>query len=83
MFKSEVKTMVDKIITYENTAAGTDWFKRMVVIGGDTFDKSIEGGTDYNEGEEATAKALEYMPQFIPVKLWASLGNLIPRNNPG
>jgi hypothetical protein len=76
MFKSEVKTMVDKIITYENTAAGTDWFNRMVVIGGDTFDKSIEGGTDYNEGEEATAKALEYMPQFIPVKLWASLGNL-------
>ncbi|MCX6671316.1 MAG: C25 family cysteine peptidase [Euryarchaeota archaeon] len=76
MFKSEVKTMVDKIITYENTAAGTDWFNRIVVIGGDTFDKSIEGGTDYNEGEEATAKALEYMPQFIPVKLWASLGNL-------
>jgi hypothetical protein len=76
MFKSEVKTMVDKIITYENTAAGTNWFKRMVVIGGDTFDKSIEGGTDYNEGEEATAKALDYMPQFIPIKLWASLGNL-------
>ncbi len=76
MFKSEVKTMVDKIITYENTAAGKEWFNRMVVIGGDTFDKSIEGGTDYNEGEEATAKALEYMPQFIPVKLWASLENL-------
>ncbi len=76
MFKSEVKTMVDKIITYENTAAGTNWFKRMVVIGGDTFDKSIEGGTDYNEGEEATAKALDYMPQFIPIKLWASIGNL-------
>lgn len=76
MFKSEVKTMVDKIIIYETTAAETDWFNRMVVIGGDTFDKDIEGGTDYNEGEEATAKALELMPQFIPVKLWTSLGNL-------
>jgi hypothetical protein len=76
MFKSEVRTVVDKIITYETTAAGSDWFDRMVVIGGDTFDKSIEGGTDYNEGEEATAKALELMPQFIPVKLWTSLGNL-------
>jgi hypothetical protein len=76
MFKSEVRTMVDKIITYETTAAGSDWFNRMVVIGGDTFDKSIEGGTDYNEGEEATAQALTYMPQFIPVKLWTSLGNL-------
>lgn len=76
MFKSEVKTVVDKIITYENIAAGSDWFNRMVLIGGDTFDKSIEGGTDYNEGEEATAKAIDIMPQFIPVKLWASLGNL-------
>jgi hypothetical protein len=76
MFKSEVRTMVDKIITYETTAAQSEWFKRMVVVGGDTFDKSIEGGTDYNEGEEATAKALEYMPQFIPVKLWTTLGNI-------
>jgi len=76
MFKSEVRTVVDKIITYENTAWGADWFNRMVVIGGDTFDKSIEGGTDYNEGEAATAKALEYMPQFLPVKLWTTLGNL-------
>ena len=76
MFRSEVKTVVDKIITYENTAAGADWFKRMVLIGGDTFDKSIEGGTDYDEGVEATAKAIDYMPQFIPVKLWTSLGTL-------
>ncbi|DAC71910.1 MAG TPA: hypothetical protein DSN98_07925 [Thermoplasmata archaeon] len=76
MFKSEVKTMVDKIITYENTTAGSDWFNRMVVIGGDTFDKSWEEGTDYNEGEVANAKALEYMPQFISTKLWTSLGNL-------
>jgi hypothetical protein len=76
MFKSEVKTMIDKIITYENTTAGKDWFNRMVVIGGDTFDKSWEEGTDFNEGEVANEKALEYMPQFIPVKLWTSLGNL-------
>jgi hypothetical protein len=76
MFKSEVKTMVDKIITYENTTAGSDWFKRMVLIGGDTFDKSWEQGTDYNEGEVANQQALDYMPQFLPVKLWTSLGNL-------
>ncbi len=76
MFKSEVRTVVNKIITYETTAAESDWFNRMVVIGGDTFEKSIEGGTDYNEGEEATAKALGYMPQFTPIKLWTTLGNL-------
>jgi hypothetical protein len=80
MFRSEVKTIVNKIITYENTAAGTDWFNRMVVIGGDTFDKSWEEGTDYNEGEVATEKALEYMPQFSPIKLWTSLGNLTSSN---
>ena len=80
MFKSEVKTMVDKIITYENTTAGKEWFNRMVVTGGDTYDKREEGGTNYTEGEEVTGKALEIMPQFTPVKLWTSLGNLTPKN---
>jgi hypothetical protein len=80
MFKSEVKIMVDKIITYENTTAGTEWFHRMVVAGGDTYDKSIEGGTDYNEGEAVTGKALEIMSQFTPIKIWASLGNLTTKN---
>jgi hypothetical protein len=80
MFKSEVKTMVEKIITYENTAAGGDWFNRMVVAGGDTYEKSIEGGTDYNEGEAVTGKALEIMSQFTPVKIWMTLGNLTTSN---
>lgn len=80
MFKTEVKTVVNKIITYENTAAGNDWFTRMVVIGGDTFDKSWEAGTDYNEGEEATQQALDYMPQFTGVKLWSTLGTLATEN---
>jgi hypothetical protein len=75
-FKSEVKTIVDKIITYENTTAGQSWFNRMVVLGGDTYEKSTEEGTNYNEGEEVTKKALEIMPQFTPVKLWTSLANL-------
>lgn len=80
MFKTEVKTVVDKIITYENTAADQEWFNTMVVIGGDTFDKSWEAGTDYNEGEEATKQALEYMPQFTDVKLWSTLGTLKTEN---
>lgn len=76
MFKSEVQTMVDKIINYENMGADPSWFNRMILVGGDTFDKSWEGGTDYNEGEEANKKAIEYMTGFDPVKIWASLGNL-------
>ncbi len=31
----EVQTCVDKIITYENTAAGSDWFRRIVAVAGD------------------------------------------------
>ncbi len=76
----EVETMVDKIITYENTTYNSKWFNRMVVVGGDTFDKNWENGTDYNEGEIATEKAIEYMDGFTPVRIWASLGNLTTEN---
>ena len=80
MFKSEVQTMVDKIIIYEDTTSGNDWFNRMIIAGGDTYDKTIEGGTDYNEGEIVTGKALEIMSQCTPVILWTSLGNLTTNN---
>jgi len=80
MYYFEVKTMVDKIIEYENNANNSDWFNTMIVCGGDTFDKSWEGGTDYDEGEVTNEKALEYMPEFKPVKLYASLGNLTTQN---
>lgn len=80
MYGFEVKTVVDKIITYEETTYGSNWFNTMVVCGGDTFDKSWEGGADYNEGEEATEKALEFMTGFNPVRLWASLDNLTTTN---
>ena len=76
MFGFEVRTMVNKIIDYEQNTYGSDWFNTMVVCGGDTFDKSWEGGTDYNEGEEANEKALEYMSGFDHVRIYASLGNL-------
>jgi len=76
MFGFEVRTMVNKIIDYEKNTYGSEWFNTMIVCGGDTFDKSWEGGTDYNEGEEANEKALEYMTGFNPVQIYASLGNL-------
>ena len=34
---AEVRTVVNKIITYETTTYGTDWFKKMTVISGDGF----------------------------------------------
>jgi len=81
--RMEVKAMVNKIIEYENSnAIQQDWFKRMVVIGGDTFPN--DPNDPYYEGEIANEKALEYMsPLGIqPVKLWASDGSLLQGETP-
>ena len=76
----EVIAITQKIIDYEKNTKGSTWYNTMIVCGGDTFDKAWEGGTDYNEGEVANEKALEYMQGFTPVRLWASLGNLTRDN---
>jgi hypothetical protein len=76
MWRYEVKAVVNKIITYEETTYDTQWFNRILCCGGDTFDKDLEEGTDYNEGEEANAQAITYMDGFSAVTLWASLHNL-------
>jgi len=69
---NEVKTLVNKIMTYETTTAGTEWFNRMVVVGGD----SAPNATDpWYEGEEENALALQYMTGFDGVRLWTSNGN--------
>ena len=67
----EVKTMVSKIINYETQSFSDSWFKRMVVIGGDTY-KKFEG----YEGEIYNQQALDYMSGFSAVKLWGSTGTL-------
>jgi hypothetical protein len=77
--KIEVKTMVDKIITYESSPADSSWFDTMVVVGGDTFDDV--SSTNYYEGEVENQKSLDYMIGFNPVKIWAShrdTGDLVP-----
>ena len=66
----EVRIMVDKIINYENTVSGKDWFNKMVVVGGDSAP-----GYKYYEGEEENKKALEYMEGFEGIKLWTSDGS--------
>ncbi len=69
---NEVDTLVNKIITYETTTAGTEWFNKMVVVGGD----SAPNATDpWYEGEEENELALQYMAGFEGVRLWTSNGN--------
>lgn len=67
----EVKTVVEKIINYENTAYGKSWFNQMVVVGGDSF-------PDYTgyEGEATCDVASNYMNNFTIKKLYTSTGTL-------
>ena len=69
----EVLLMVQKIIKYEQEPADPSWYNRMVVIGGDPYN---DIGTDYIEGELICDKALSYMPNFKPIKLYASHRNI-------
>lgn len=69
--KDEVKTVVEKIISYENTAYSQSWFNNMVVIGGDTYP-----GYEGYEGESTCDIASSYMEDFIITKLYASSGSL-------
>ncbi len=81
--KIEVKLVVNKIIHYEENTYGLDWFKNMVVAGGDTYSEA--GGykgeqfSEY-EGEVNTQKAMEIMTNFDHTKLWTSTGDLTTIN---
>ena len=63
----EVVDVTSKIIKYEKQTADDSWFKRLVVVGGDTYDE-FEGF----EGEEYNQQAIDEMYDFTSVKLWAS-----------
>ncbi len=67
----EVRTVLEKIINYEKQLADDSWFKKMVVIGGDTYDEFAG-----YEGEIYNQLAIDEMKDFIPVKLWASTDTL-------
>ncbi|MDD3493176.1 MAG: C25 family cysteine peptidase, partial [Candidatus Thermoplasmatota archaeon] len=69
----EVEVMVDKIITYETTAAGQSWFNTFVGVGGDTYPSEDD---PYYEGELATQAAFDYLEGFEFVPLWTSNGEL-------
>ncbi|MEA2053753.1 MAG: C25 family cysteine peptidase [Candidatus Thermoplasmatota archaeon] len=74
----EAYIVVNKIITYEKMEKGS-WFNKMIVVGGDSFNDS-QWGTDYYEGEITVEKSLEYMEDFVPIKILGSKGNLSTDN---
>jgi hypothetical protein len=72
--ESEVTTMVNKIIDYEETKAADSWYKNMILIGGDTYPDIGPAGA--YEAEIDNDVSAGYMDDFTPVRLWASLETL-------
>jgi hypothetical protein len=62
----EVNTVVDKIITYETTTYGKEWFKKMIVVSGDGFldqeDLNIRWDTNAVTNGRYTIKAQSSNP---------------------
>jgi len=76
----EVKILVNKIKTYESDTYGKDWFKNMILVGGDTVPTTNENSSDYSyyEGEIETNLGGSFLEPlgFNIIRLWASNGNL-------
>ncbi|MCX6667767.1 MAG: C25 family cysteine peptidase [Euryarchaeota archaeon] len=70
----EVGTVVKKIIKYETSTADKEWFKRLVLVGGD----SVPTDDNYYEGEIETNLSASYMQPlgFDITRLWTSTGAL-------
>ena len=74
----EVRNVVNKIIKYETTTYGQEWFKKMIVAGGDTVPPDNGGTPGIYEGERENERAAEFMEplEFNITKLWTSSGTL-------
>ena len=63
---AEVQDVVNKIITYETTSYGSDWFKKMIVFSGDGFldqrDLNIQWDTKEFADGAYTIKAQSFNP---------------------
>ncbi|MCX6664217.1 MAG: C25 family cysteine peptidase, partial [Euryarchaeota archaeon] len=63
----EVQEVVNKIITYETTSYGSDWFKKMIVIAGDGFidqlDLNIQWDTKGLAAGAYTINAQSFNPE--------------------
>lgn len=77
---TEVSTVVNKIITYEEETYNQIWFKRLILAGGDTFPVSMGAPPFVYEGEITNIKVGQTMPDFEQTYLWTSKGNLHPSN---
>ncbi len=75
---TEVQTVVNKIIVYEQETYDQIWFKRLILAGGDTFPLSRGAPPFIYEGEITNIKVAQTMPEFEQTFLWTSKHNLHP-----
>jgi hypothetical protein len=70
----EVKVMVNKIIEYENEPCDKEWFNNLLLVGGDSYINTGQWPEDVvvNEGELACEAAIDVMPGFNPLKVYAT-----------
>jgi len=70
---AQVKTMVNKIITYETTTYGSEWFKKFIGVAGDSY-PSVDD--PYYEGELATNASFQQLQSFgfEASMMWTSNG---------
>lgn len=71
---TEVKTIVQKIITYETSTHGEPWFDTMIVAAGDTYPACVNLNWTGYEGEYYGDRAIENMSGFTPTRLYTSDG---------
>ena len=67
--KFEVRNIINKIINYETSTFGKDWFNNIILCGGDTHP-----GWGVYEGEVTVNEIMKVMPEFTPIKLFTSDG---------
>ena len=72
--QNEVKTVVEKIISYETNSYGQDWFKTVIYGGGDTV--PFSDGVCEGEIENAYAASFLEPLGFESKNLWVSTGSL-------
>ena len=71
----EVITVVNKIINYEGDKCDNEWFKKLVLVTGDAYNDTAH----LNEGELISEEAINQMPDFTPVRVYAREDNDINR----
>ena len=78
--RNEVKLLVNKIISYETNTFGKEWFKNIILVGGDTFNTTDSTSKDYPyyEGEIETRIGGDYLKPlgFNSTEIFTSTGNL-------